>query len=383
MIYDDVSVRGRCFAVLFSNDFTHDCVDHPTVTPPDWMTPELLYKINYGPLTKKESNQVAWFVNEQLSTIKGRQYTRTVSSSSAHLWRSILPFLRPPISPSIDTRKNRWPTPRNEDPQSVVLGILDPKLAIELLSKLFPFMSLGLPPDAGYDNEHERRRYFELVYSRFRHTPERLEVETQLSACLLMFEHNLLNLCRRRYGSGDTMVFPLGALTLDVLKLIQTIQSSIDDVCNFGHLATISEKYLFSSLSYLSTAERGRSYSAGTTQRFLKRVLFRSDDHYLPGWERDDEIADFFSGVLKGSNSNERSRNFDIESSRLDISNLDASYICSGPFRLMLTTRLERHLHLDKSGLLYVFWDFTREVGSSLDIYKNHFFWDISGDLKK
>jgi len=39
----------------------------------------------------------------------------------------------------------------------------------------------------------------------------------------------------------------------------------------------------------------------------------------------------------------------------------------------MLTTRPDKHLYLDMDGYLHIFWDFTEEIGSSLDVYKHHF----------
>jgi hypothetical protein len=73
----------------------------------------------------------------------------------------------------------------------------------------------------------------------------------------------------------------------------------------------------------------------------------------------------------------------DLEASKVDMSDLDASFICSGAFRLMLTTRPDRHLYLDKDGYLHIFWDFKEEVGSSLNIYKDHFFWNKNGRLNE
>jgi hypothetical protein len=118
---------------------------------------------------------------------------------------------------------------------------------------------------------------------------------------------------------------------------------------------------------------------------FMTTILFTPDNHYLQEWNKEDKVNDFFLRALSGRTQTGQpsSQRNDQESSRLDISNLDASYICSGQFRLMLTTCLEKHLYLDKDGVLYVFWDFTHEIGSSLDIYRRHFLWDPSGDLSK
>jgi len=45
----------------------------------------------------------------------------------------------------------------------------------------------------------------------------------------------------------------------------------------------------------------------------------------------------------------------------------------------MLTTRPDKHLYLDMDGYLHIFWDFTEEIGGSLDVYKHHFLWDKTG----
>jgi hypothetical protein len=47
------------------------------------MNPDLLYRINYGPVTKKESNTVATFLLGQFSDIKARQYNSIISPVAA------------------------------------------------------------------------------------------------------------------------------------------------------------------------------------------------------------------------------------------------------------------------------------------------------------
>jgi hypothetical protein len=345
------------------------------------MNPDLLYRINYGPLTKKESNNVATFLRGQLSDIKARQYARTFASRSAQPWRSLSPFYRPSISPTIDCQGNVWPITTAKDPSDLALGCLDPRLGVELLCQLFP-MSSDIIPGEG-SREEDLRLHFQNTCGSFLYTPKDLEVDNSTSNCLMMFEHSLLNLCRRRYSRGDLMVFPLGALALDILEVIPKMKSSVESNGDFEKLTATSIKYLTSSFSYLSTAERGRSYWSSTTLRFIHTILFTEDSYYLQKWNKTDNVEEFFSRAFSGYNPRPRPQSFDQESARLDISNVDASYICSGPFRLMLTTRIEKHLHLDKDGILYIFWDFTQEIGSSLDIYKGHFLWDSTGELTK
>lgn len=68
-----------------------------------------------------------------------------------------------------------------------------------------------------------------------------------------------------------------------------------------------------------------------------------------------------------------------LESVNTDLGSLDASYICSGPFRLMLTTLPEKHLFLDPEGFIHIFFDFRKTLGCSLNVYKGHFVWDMDG----
>jgi len=361
-------------------------LDRPTsLIRPDWMTPDFLYRMNYGPLTNKESYKAASFLQDQLADIKASQCIRTTKSRASRSWHSMSPF-RAPICPTIDFRDQKELKPKIENPRPIVFGCLDPKLGVELLSQLYPTPSHFIPRE-GKDVISELRRYYASGYSQFHYTPRTMEVDMHTVAGLLLFEHNLLRLCRRRYGfRGETMVFPMGALALDVLVLIQRIKSSISIDSDFAQLGMTVRKYLISPQSYFSTAERGTSdaYGSSITPMFLKTILLTRGNHFLPEWNKDDKVDEFFFRVLNsGTPFDPPNSQRDEESSRLDISNLDASYICSGPFRLMLTACLEKHLQLDKDGILYVFWDFTHEVGSSLDIYRRHFLWDPSGDWSK
>jgi hypothetical protein len=61
---------------------------------------------------------------------------------------------------------------------------------------------------------------------------------------------------------------------------------------------------------------------------------------------------------------------------KLHLSHIDAAFICSGPFRLMLTLDLEQHLVLGNDGFLRVYWDFEASPGGRLVLFKNHFLWD-------
>lgn len=68
-----------------------------------------------------------------------------------------------------------------------------------------------------------------------------------------------------------------------------------------------------------------------------------------------------------------------MEDLKLGFTHLDASYLSTGPFRIMLTTQLEKHLLLEKEGYLNVYWDFERNIGAKLSLLEGHFIWDRHG----
>ena len=58
-----------------------------------------------------------------------------------------------------------------------------------------------------------------------------------------------------------------------------------------------------------------------------------------------------------------------LEECRFDLRDLDASFICSGPYRLARTLEFEKHLYLDEDGIIYIYWDNARTPGSALSLY--------------
>jgi len=72
-----------------------------------------------------------------------------------------------------------------------------------------------------------------------------------------------------------------------------------------------------------------------------------------------------------------------LESANVDLASLDAAYICSGPYRLMLTTLPENHLVLDPDGFIHIFFDFRKTIGCSLNVYRGHFLWDRDGSATR
>ena len=63
----------------------------------------------------------------------------------------------------------------------------------------------------------------------------------------------------------------------------------------------------------------------------------------------------------------------EMEDLKLGFTQLEASYLSTGPFRIMLTTQLEKHLLLEKDGYLNVYWDFERNIGAKLSLLEGHF----------
>jgi len=314
------------------------------------------------------------------------QSSRTLASRSAKSWSSMLPLIRPPISIEIDSRREGRPTSlKPENTELLFFGFFDPRLVVELLSQLYPSSSYFITGGQGDNFKSMLCRLYRQRYG-LCYYPARAEWVDHISgACHLLLEHNLLEICRRRYSGGDLMVFPIGAIALDVIALIPKMKASMESDGDFSRLELTTKNYLFAPFSFLSTAERGHSYARSTTASFIQTILFTKGNHFIPPWDTEDKVEDFFHRAFGHHTQagHTDSYRYDQESSRLDISNLDASYICSGPFRLMLTTCLEKHLYLDKDGILYVFWDFTHEIGSSLDLYRGHFLWDPSGDLSE
>ena len=133
------------------------------------------------------------------------------------------------------------------------------------------------------------------------------------------------------------------------------------------------------------SGERLKDFQTGDIDEveLLEAILFIGLDPGFPGCRPEDSTLDMFPTILQYGNSYAQFRMPDLESYKLDIMNLCASYLCSGAFRLMVTTRPEKHLVLDRDGFVHIFWDFHGEIGSSLDIYKNHFFWDRGGDASR
>ena len=51
---------------------------------PPWMTPEFLYRINYGPTTEKEVDKVRKFLIDQYRALEARRKYKTMSHPVKH-----------------------------------------------------------------------------------------------------------------------------------------------------------------------------------------------------------------------------------------------------------------------------------------------------------
>lgn len=79
--------------VLFVQEPEVKLIEMPETSQflPAWMTPEFLYRINYGPITDKDREKVASFLYDQYYGIVGRLRRKTMSSVCRRSWASILP----------------------------------------------------------------------------------------------------------------------------------------------------------------------------------------------------------------------------------------------------------------------------------------------------
>jgi hypothetical protein len=70
----------------------------------------------------------------------------------------------------------------------------------------------------------------------------------------------------------------------------------------------------------------------------------------------------------------------DLEVGRLNLSDFDAAFICSGPFKFIRTLELDKHLHLDEKGQIHVFWDPAYNPGNLIrEFYGGHPVWNYQG----
>jgi hypothetical protein len=193
---------------------------------------------------------------------------------------------------------------------------------------------------------------------------------------------------------------PLGAAFYDVLKVIDQLKqngfvgfkgSSQRDICPSEDQYYSSREDVIPRKLCLDCGDFGLQLGGAsvlTNKPFLKKIrrliLFsRICQKSVNSSFEDPKTPDAFQRLLQGDIMSSISPNGNVaESQTLDMSSLDASFICSGPFRLMMTCLPERHLHLDADGILHIYllpktdlwWSFYRPP--RLTIFEDHFFWN-------
>lgn len=123
-------------------------------------------------------------------------------------------------------------------------------------------------------------------------------------------------------------------------------------------------------------------YRRDFDERILHALLLINLDPGITASYKDLQSS-LIENVLQSRASYSTNQRAELESAHVDLSNLDTAYICSGPYRLMLTTLPENHLALDPDGFIHIFFDFRKTIGCSLNIYKGHFLWDRDGSASR
>lgn len=357
---------------------------------PTWMTPEFLYRINYGPITDKDRDKVASFLYDQYYGIVGRLRRKTMSSVCRRSWSSILPSpwgraaIRNVVPcPDEDDRlrlrykleKEDWSNVPPARPPAYI-GFLDPLLSDHIFHSLLP--------NCSFINPYCNFRYRELDWAIDR---DALELEVRL--------------CHM-----DTVLLPFAAVVRDIRKLVSRLDSNwiekdgtaILEVPELQEMQNLSEFYIYSCpravhprLESIPRMKLGRAIQGLGTSDILEIILFDrrrpgpSLQSLSPGPELGRWIhrfGDRLFGMREYVKQDEQSLSGLLkkcDALTLDISSIDASFISTGPFRLMFTTRFEDHFLLDKEGYLHVYWDF-----EPLDLdfesgLKHHFIWGRQG----
>lgn len=356
---------------------------------PESLNADLLYRFNYGPINADEYTYMILFIFQQYYYYEAFRRADCVSSIRRGSWKSKLPFARSPINNHIGTNINDAPVIPPLWTQGAVgeiqkcssLGVplIDPVMGELLLSKMFP----GRPK------------------------PPMPRTHTLGHTFLMSLEIRLSILAWHNFSSvGLYAMVPFAALLSDAIRNIDLLRSESPNIRseitrpffesqhfktpNFTeHMNLIISKSSTPAFQRLNNIKEALTSSAfrqcyDTKDVILLRQLSPGINLVDPTQVRLDPAktpSESFGvticNALQLSETSLSTQNFDPESAKVDISKLDASYICSGPYRLMLTTAPERHLFLDSNGFLHVFWDFERYyLGESLGQYAGHFYWD-------
>ena len=372
--------KGKCVILCASVKI----VDRENLLPP-WMTPEFLYRINYGPITKKDFEKVRNFLVDQYCAVEGRRRGKTLSHIRRRHWKSLLPYPwgRAPIRNVVGHASKSFPRLEQHHLRKsvtsfqppILIGFLDPKLSDDLHAAVYQGVTYNEDPN-----------YDDFIYE--------MNERGVWSRVFLELELSLVRTLPQPYLAPSSFpLLPFAALVSDIRTFVQRVQQARSTApgqsltLGFQYVLNSSDYYIWDGETTWGKAERTWGVSKLEMQRHFVSILLRSkmdcgpELYPFPAGNNDyltiNETLlniDFYKHCLNGCSLPKLSKRLDKLT--LDFSSINAAFICSGPFKLMLTTSLEDHFTLDQDGYLQVFWDFEREPGARLQALECHFFWD-------
>lgn len=350
-------------------------------------------------MSLEEYHKASLFLREQMRHYQDRHTARTFSAIYGFSWTSILSWKPSLIRKQIETRcgDNELNSILGEhrlDPDITAnefdfagVGLIDPLIRETVRRQLY-YTDIGLPPS--------------LHYTRFVQDLSMMILEVRL---LTLFE------------DGPYLVSymddfpPFGIIYSQAIRTIADVKLPLmTGGLNEPQLESIFEESrrrlrlwaqeLGRSLSrkeHLPHIRRLRSWENGLLyveidfrrdfeERILNALLLTKLDPGILASHEDlcsSPIKNKFESALHSRASYSINQRADLESTTVDLASLDAAYICSGPYRLMLTTLPENHLALDPDGFIHIFFDFRKTIGCSLNVYKGHFLWDRDGSASR
>jgi hypothetical protein len=180
------------------------------------MNPDLLYRLNYGPIDREEFYQVLRFFaathHDRVRALNCDGMHRLVDH---HSWRNSIPFARQPVLDKVETSTGQFESRKTylKQKDTIWLGFIDPVLSSTLLSNIYPIISL--PSDS--------QAYVGFRYKEnFRCTNINRLLELELFGTQYTGE---INATYRR-----TALMPLGAVFYDVLRVVDQMKQNAYDV---------------------------------------------------------------------------------------------------------------------------------------------------------
>jgi hypothetical protein len=326
------------------------------------------------------------YSNDQVYAIKAEERRRAYPNRTAirKRWPPILPWQRRPIRKQIEVwddwgfwelGNENWNKPyvshRFHAGFSATIGyrfvsLLDPKLSRRIYRRLFPKTTSPLSFNAfSYCDDTSNDSHL---------------------VDFAVFENGVVNQVSQKIKA--TRLLPLAAVVEDAFTVISEISTLASDgePIDWNKIFEKTLPLFHNNRAPVDSSEyhripdsKERFQGKRSYFEFLNVLLFT---HGQPGPSFDprriqisetDPRETWFK-VAGFSKQDREPLLHRLESLKLDFSNIDASFICSGPFRLMLTTRMDQHLLLRDDGYLQVFWDFGRP-GASLRTFSGHFLW--------